>query len=131
MSTRPEGLSTAPRLRYPMRSSGCRIGAFSIDLEQKEERPGVLVREVLALRSTRREGDMSDMQGNFVWYELMTSDVNGAIKFYKDVVGWGTQSFEGGETPYSMWTVGQTPIGGVLPLPDEAKKMGAPPHWIA
>jgi predicted enzyme related to lactoylglutathione lyase len=74
---------------------------------------------------------MSDSQGNFVWYELMTNDMNGAIKFYKDVIGWGTQAFAGGEMPYTMWTVGETPIGGVLPLSDEAKKAGAPPHWIA
>jgi len=71
---------------------------------------------------------MSDSQGNFVWYELDTSDVQGAIKFYKDVIGWGTQRF--GES-YVMWTAGETPVGGVMMLPDEAKKMGAPPHWIA
>lgn len=74
---------------------------------------------------------MSDTQGNFVWYELMTSDVNAAVRFYKDIVGWGTQAFEGGAEPYLMWTAGGTPIGGVLPLTDELKKTGAPPHWIA
>ena len=73
---------------------------------------------------------MSDTQGNFVWYELMTRDVNGAIRFYKDVIGWGTQAFQGGE-PYTMWTVGETPVGGVTTLSDDAKKMGAPPHWIS
>src|SRR5439155_23231001 len=73
---------------------------------------------------------MSDTQGSFVWYELMTTDVQGAIRFYRDVIGWGTQAFEGGEMPYSMWSVGETPIGGVLPLPAEARKAGAPPHWI-
>ena len=30
---------------------------------------------------------MSDTQGNFVWCELDTSDVKGAIKFYKEK-GW-------------------------------------------
>jgi hypothetical protein len=70
---------------------------------------------------------MSDSQGNFVWYELDTSDVQGAIKFYKDVIGWGTQPF--GES-YVMWMAGETPVGGVMTLPDEAKKMGARPHWI-
>ena len=74
---------------------------------------------------------MSDRQGNFVWYELLTSDVNGAIKFYKDVIGWGTQAFEGGEMPYTLWTAGETPLGGVTTLPADAKKMGAPPHWLA
>jgi len=70
-------------------------------------------------------------EGNFVWYELMTSDVNGAIAFYKDVIGWGTQRFEGGDTPYVMWTAGGNPLGGVMTLPDPAKKAGAPPHWLA
>ncbi|TMA86522.1 MAG: VOC family protein, partial [Deltaproteobacteria bacterium] len=73
---------------------------------------------------------MSDTQGNFVWYELQTSDVNGAIKFYKDVIGWGTEAFEG-DMPYSTWTVGGSSIGGVTTLPDDARKMGAPPHWLA
>jgi len=74
---------------------------------------------------------MSDSQGRFVWYELMTRDVNPAIRFYGDVIGWGTKAFDDSPTPYSMWTAGETPIGGVVTLPDEAKKMGAPPHWLA
>jgi predicted enzyme related to lactoylglutathione lyase len=74
---------------------------------------------------------MSDSQGNFVWYDLVTTDVSGAIKFYKDVIGWGTQAWEGGEMPYSIWTAGDTPVGGVMTLPDEARKTGTPPHWFA
>lgn len=74
---------------------------------------------------------MSDSQGDFVWYDLLTTDVNGAKAFYGDVIGWRTQAFEGGGSPYTMWTVGETPLGGVMPLPDEARKAGAPPHWTA
>ena len=33
--------------------------------------------------------------------------------------------------PYTMFTRGEVPIGGSMQLPDEAVKMGAPPHWIA
>jgi predicted enzyme related to lactoylglutathione lyase len=73
---------------------------------------------------------MSESQGKFVWYELMARDVNGAIAFYKDVIGWGTQAFEGGAMPYTMWTAGGTPIGGLVPLGDDAKKAGSPPHWL-
>ena len=29
-------------------------------------------------------------RGEFVWYELMTTDPEAAKKFYSDVVGWGT-----------------------------------------
>ena len=31
------------------------------------------------------------MQGNFVWYELMTTDTKAAQAFYADVVGWKAQ----------------------------------------
>ena len=34
---------------------------------------------------------MSDSQGRFVWYELMTTDTGAAKDFYSKVVGWGTQ----------------------------------------
>ncbi len=65
--------------------------------------------------------------GRFVWYELMTSDPDAAIEFYTDVVGWGTAPFEGAPMPYTMWTKGERPVGGVLEMPAEA---GAPPTWM-
>lgn len=69
--------------------------------------------------------------GRFIWYDLMTTDTAAAVPFYKDVVGWNTQEFEGGAKPYTMWTGSQGPLGGVMELPQEAAKMGAPPHWMA
>ena len=74
---------------------------------------------------------MSKTQGHFCWYELVTNDVNGAIAFYKNVIGWGTQAWEGGESPYVMWTADGKPLGGVMPLPPDASKTGMPPHWFA
>ena len=68
-------------------------------------------------------------QGRFVWYELMTTDVEAATRFYGAVAGWTTQAW--GKTGYTMWQVGDKGIGGVNPLSDDAKRMGAPPHWIA
>ena len=67
--------------------------------------------------------------GRFVWYELMTTDPKAAVAFYGEVVGWKTQLWEDGG--YTMWVSSQGPIGGVMTLPEEAKKMGAPPHWMA
>ncbi len=69
------------------------------------------------------------VQGNFVWYEHMTKDAKAAMEFYGDVVGWKTQPFaEFGD--YVMWVGSQGPLGGVMALPEEAAKMGIPPHWI-
>lgn len=68
--------------------------------------------------------------GNFVWYDLMTPDPGAAVDFYGKVVGWGTTQWEG-DTPYTMWTAGDQPVGGVMQLPEDAQEAGAPPHWIA
>jgi predicted enzyme related to lactoylglutathione lyase len=67
--------------------------------------------------------------GHFVWHEHLTKDPKAAIAFYSEVVGWKTQQF--GEGPYTMWVGSQGPLGGVMQLPEEAAKMGAPPHWMA
>lgn len=67
--------------------------------------------------------------GRFVWFELLTSDPEGAIAFYADVVGWKTQPF--GDGGYRMFVGPQGPLGGVMQLPEQAKAMGAPPYWQA
>ncbi|HZZ85863.1 MAG TPA: VOC family protein [Anaeromyxobacteraceae bacterium] len=69
-------------------------------------------------------------QGLFVWHEHLTRDVQAAIAFYTDVVGWKTQPFGGGEE-YEMWVASQGPLGGVMRLTEEAAKMGARPQWMA
>jgi predicted enzyme related to lactoylglutathione lyase len=67
--------------------------------------------------------------GQFVWYEHLTKDPKAAINFYGEVVGWKTQPFaEGGD--YLMWVGSQGPLGGLMTLPEEAAKMGAPSHWM-
>lgn len=74
---------------------------------------------------------MSD-HGRFVWYDLVTPDPEASIAFYGDVVGWGTQPFENeGGPPYTMWTRGETPVGGMVPLGEAEKEKGIPPHWTA
>jgi predicted enzyme related to lactoylglutathione lyase len=69
--------------------------------------------------------------GRFIWYDLMTTDQAAAKSFYNQLVGWGTQPFEGSGMPYTMWTAGKNPIGGVMDLAEEARQAGAPPHWVA
>jgi uncharacterized protein len=69
----------------------------------------------------------STLLGRPLWYELMTSDMNGAEAFYRAVVGWKTAPFAGAGQPYTVFNrAGDVGIGGVMATPTEVK---APPFW--
>jgi uncharacterized protein len=70
---------------------------------------------------------MNGFRGRFVWYELMTRDVEKALGFYRDVVGWNVQKMEGTGEPYSMFAAGDRTVAGVMKLPPDAP---GPPHWL-
>lgn len=69
--------------------------------------------------------------GRFYWYDLMTTDPAAAQSFYTKLVHWGTMAWEGMDQPYTMWTNGETPLGGIRELPEEAQKGGAHSHWLS
>jgi len=73
---------------------------------------------------------MSEWRGRFVWYELMTSDREAAKAFYGAVVGWGAEDTPMPDMVYTMVTVGERPVGGVMELPDQARLHGVAPRWI-
>lgn len=70
------------------------------------------------------------MADNFIWYELMTTDVDAAKAFYGAVVGW-TMS-EGGKPgmPYTLVSAGPGGVGGVMALSADALDGGARPAWM-
>jgi predicted enzyme related to lactoylglutathione lyase len=72
----------------------------------------------------------NDYRGRFVWYELMTTDTKGAQAFYPKVTGWRVVSTPMPGMQYDMWYAGEAGVGGMMTLPEEARKMGAPSHWI-
>jgi predicted enzyme related to lactoylglutathione lyase len=67
--------------------------------------------------------------GSFVWCELLTTDTAAAESFYKKVVGWTSAPFGPGGYIVFNNSAGSG-VGGVMKLPDQAKQMGAPPHWM-
>lgn len=71
--------------------------------------------------------------GQNVWFDLMSTDPDGARAFYTDLIGWTCVPFENAspDMPYEVWMAGETGIGGLMKLPDAAQQMGAPSHWIA
>jgi predicted enzyme related to lactoylglutathione lyase len=73
---------------------------------------------------------MSDPAGQFCWYELMTTDTAAATAFYENVVGWRSQDSGMPGMAYTLLTVGGSPVGGLMALPEEARKAGGRPGWI-
>jgi predicted enzyme related to lactoylglutathione lyase len=73
---------------------------------------------------------MVSSHGFFVWYELTTTDTEAAKTFYTAVVGWGTQDASMPGAAYTLFTAGKASIGGLLGLPEDARKIGVAPRWI-
>jgi predicted enzyme related to lactoylglutathione lyase len=71
-----------------------------------------------------------DSHGQFVWYELMTTDVNAAKAFYANVVGWDARDASTPGGAYILFTVGEAVVSGLMNLPADARTMGAKPRWI-
>lgn len=62
----------------------------------------------------------------FIWYELMTKDVAGAMAFYAQVTGWTYFETEGNGAPYTVFLADGQAVGGIMatPMPD------APIGWF-
>jgi uncharacterized protein len=73
---------------------------------------------------------MVDNHGRFLWYELLTADVEAATDFYVNVVGWGTVDVSMPGMTYFLLTVGGASVAGLSGLSDEARKIGLTPRWI-
>ena len=73
------------------------------------------------------------MADTFIWYELVTSDLDAALDFYRDVVGWRTQDHENSDLSgfrYAILSAGGRGVGGAMQLTDAMREGGARPGWI-
>lgn len=73
---------------------------------------------------------MSDTEGRFLWYELMTSDQDAAIDFYTKVVGWTASDAEQPDMRYTILSAAGRGVGGIFELTDEMREGGARPGWL-
>lgn len=74
----------------------------------------------------------SQLQGSHIWYELMTTDPDGAKRFYEAVIP-GLEIGERlpGDQDYRMINRSDGGmLGGVLGLTDEMREHGAKPIWM-
>ena len=70
-------------------------------------------------------------RGDFIWYELLTTDIAGAKRFYDAVVGWSIQDKSDFPNDYRM--IGRSDgkfAGGAMQLTEEMKQHGGRPTWL-
>jgi uncharacterized protein len=64
--------------------------------------------------------------GQFVWRELMTTDVAASLRFYSEAFGWKTDTMQMPDgTDYTVVKAGETGVGGIMKLP----MPGVPAFW--
>ena len=73
---------------------------------------------------------MVNQLGHFAWYELLTTDVAAASAFYGKVVGWAAKDASTRDLAYTVLTAGDAPVGGLMDLPEEGRRLGATPRWV-
>ncbi|WP_420606087.1 VOC family protein [Novosphingopyxis sp.] len=76
---------------------------------------------------------MANRQGDFIWYELMTTDPEGAKAFYDAVAGWDidAESATPGDMDYRMIKRSDGGFaGGMLALSEDMRAGGARPAWL-
>ena len=70
--------------------------------------------------------------GMISFTELMTTNVEAAKGFYKEVFGWELKAWPmecGGE--YTVISCGEEDVGGMMSMPKELADMNVPPHWTS
>jgi predicted enzyme related to lactoylglutathione lyase len=66
---------------------------------------------------------------DFVWYELMTNDMDGAIAFYSKVVGWDIRDSGMPNIPYMIFSMDGKDVGGIMSW--KSMGMDMPTEWAA
>ncbi|MCE7795273.1 VOC family protein [Sphingobium sufflavum] len=73
---------------------------------------------------------MANHHGDFIWYELLTSDADAAQAFYGRVVGWTVADSGQEAMDYRILNAGENSVGGLTAIPPEMAERGARPAWL-
>lgn len=71
---------------------------------------------------------MAYLHGKFVWFELMTNDVEKAKAFYSELLGWKIEGVDMGGFTYHMVKNGERGVGGMMALQEKDKM---PSSWMS
>jgi uncharacterized protein len=74
--------------------------------------------------------DLVNEPNSLCWNEVLTRDAEADKAFYPAVFGWDATrpTFEGAPESYTVWAIGDHPIGGMMEM-NEAFPAEVPPHW--
>jgi len=76
---------------------------------------------------------MANEQGDFIWYDLMTTDADAAAAFYTEVLGW---EIARADAEYRIWKATDEEadetheVAGLMQLTEEMCAGGARPIWL-
>lgn len=78
---------------------------------------------------------MRNEHGDFIWYELLTTDANAAAAFYKSVIGWNAVNANQPGMDYNLFYAGDPSdtmngVGGFMTITPEMEAGGSRPAWI-
>ena len=68
--------------------------------------------------------------GTFIWYDQMSNDLPGAEKFYAKAVGWTLAPNTMNAQRYTLLKANAATVGGLMPIPEDAARMGVRPAWM-
>ena len=70
---------------------------------------------------------MVNHHGDFIWYELITSDVDAAQAFYAPLLGWAIRSAGMADMDYRLAASPESDVAGIMRSPPESPM---PPAWL-
>ena len=73
---------------------------------------------------------MANHHGDFIWYELLTTDTVAAAAFYGSVIGWERKSSAQTGMDYTQFSMGGTYVAGMMALPPSETDIGMRPGWL-
>jgi predicted enzyme related to lactoylglutathione lyase len=74
--------------------------------------------------------ELAGEPGTLTWIELMARDAAGSAQFYRDVFGWQARAMDTPSMPYTEFSVGGEPFGGMMEMAGDAWPADLPPHWM-
>jgi len=74
---------------------------------------------------------MANKHGDFIWYELLTSDADAAQAFYGSVLEWTIADSGMPSMDYRIINAGENSVGGLMAITAEMAANGARPAWVS